>query len=259
MQDRYVADVGDFGKYGLLRILCNTTGLDSGPKLRLGVVWYLFESKEEEKRKPGDGRKTDYAKSSHAERFRPRDEELYDLLLDVLQRKPRNVEAIRRSNILGRDAVFYDRLLIFSETDNDGRQPTRSEWLSGAQSKVESCDLVFLDPDNGLEAKSLAPWRKNGAKYVYYDEVKPYLGKNQSVVIYHHLGRNKPGKAQVSDRLKQLDKRLALRQRPFALWYHAGSPRVFFVLPASTHDVLLRRAKTTLNEKWGDLFDFIPS
>src|SRR5881628_3576408 len=82
MQDRYVADVGDFGKYGLLRVLCNTTGHESGPRLRLGVVWYLFDSKEERKRKPGDGRKTGYAKQSHKARFRRRDEKLYDVLVD---------------------------------------------------------------------------------------------------------------------------------------------------------------------------------
>jgi len=39
MQNRYTADIGDFGKYGLLRALCST--VDDGSKLRLGVVWYL--------------------------------------------------------------------------------------------------------------------------------------------------------------------------------------------------------------------------
>ena len=39
MQDRYFGDVGDFGKYGLLRVLC---GLWGGPNFKLGVVWYLF-------------------------------------------------------------------------------------------------------------------------------------------------------------------------------------------------------------------------
>src|ERR1700684_4163658 len=39
MQDRYVGDVGDFGKFGLLRALCG----ESHPlPLKLGVVWYRF-------------------------------------------------------------------------------------------------------------------------------------------------------------------------------------------------------------------------
>jgi len=258
MQDRYVADVGDFGKYGLLRVLCNTTGFESGPRLRLGVVWYLFDSKEERKRKPGDGRKTEYAKPSRKARFRRRDEKLYDVLVDILRRNARNVVTIRKSNILGRDAAFHDLLLTFGEIGRDDRKEARTNWLNGARSKTENCDVVFLDPDNGLEPKSVRPWHKNGPKYVYYDEIRPYLGRGQSVVIYHHLGRNKLGKRQILDCLKQLDTRLALRQQPYALWYHAGSARVFFVLPSRTHEVLFRRAKTTLKEKWGDLFDLYP-
>ncbi len=39
MQDRYTADIGDFGKYGLLRALCSP--VDDGSNAWLGLVWYL--------------------------------------------------------------------------------------------------------------------------------------------------------------------------------------------------------------------------
>src|SRR5438552_3604612 len=39
MQDGFVADVGDFGKYGLLRALCNLEGSSHDARLHLGVVW----------------------------------------------------------------------------------------------------------------------------------------------------------------------------------------------------------------------------
>ena len=51
MQDRYAGDIGDFGKYGLLRALC-------GEALRLGVLWYAFEG--DRKRAPNDGKRIDY-------------------------------------------------------------------------------------------------------------------------------------------------------------------------------------------------------
>ena len=41
MQNRYTADLGDFGKYGLLKALCQSYIEDEEPNLRLGVVWYL--------------------------------------------------------------------------------------------------------------------------------------------------------------------------------------------------------------------------
>ena len=37
MQNRYVSDLGDFGKYGLLRALCRSNDSRS-PELSLGVV-----------------------------------------------------------------------------------------------------------------------------------------------------------------------------------------------------------------------------
>ena len=43
MQDQYVGDIGDFGKYGLLRHLTGMRDDDaSGDALSLGVIWYLF-------------------------------------------------------------------------------------------------------------------------------------------------------------------------------------------------------------------------
>src|SRR5258708_2505541 len=39
MQNRYVGDVGDYGKYALLRALCRSTAAKS---IRLGVIWCLF-------------------------------------------------------------------------------------------------------------------------------------------------------------------------------------------------------------------------
>ena len=39
MQDGFVADAGDFGKYGLLRTLCNLEASAHDARLRLGIVW----------------------------------------------------------------------------------------------------------------------------------------------------------------------------------------------------------------------------
>jgi hypothetical protein len=52
VQDRYTSDVGDFGKYGLLRALC---GMHDDPSLRLGVVWYLVPESHND-----DGKHTRY-------------------------------------------------------------------------------------------------------------------------------------------------------------------------------------------------------
>lgn len=38
MQNRYFGDVGDFGKYGLLRRICGVSAADECEALSLGVV-----------------------------------------------------------------------------------------------------------------------------------------------------------------------------------------------------------------------------
>ena len=59
MKNRYVGDVGDFGKYGLLRHLAGMTSEDDLDSLKLGMVWYL---------RPddcgNDGRHTGYLKQT---------------------------------------------------------------------------------------------------------------------------------------------------------------------------------------------------
>ena len=78
MQDQYTGDIGDFGKYGLLRSL---TSPETGNPLRLGVVWYLTQG---ENHSP-DGQQTGYLhlEERRRERFTACDEELYLALREL--------------------------------------------------------------------------------------------------------------------------------------------------------------------------------
>ena len=75
VQDRYVGDVGDFGKYGLLKALC-------GADLSLGVVWYLYPDEEDN----GDGGHVGYLRPTpqNLRRFRDCDPDLYDDLGELV-------------------------------------------------------------------------------------------------------------------------------------------------------------------------------
>ena len=59
MQNKYVADIGDFGKYGLLNYLCNPSNACS-EKLSLGVNWYLVKDENSD-----DGKFTKYLNKSN--------------------------------------------------------------------------------------------------------------------------------------------------------------------------------------------------
>ena len=110
MQDRYVGDIGDFGKYGMLRWLSGITGDSMGDALKLGIVWYLNEPTNKESK--SDGSKTEYLKctDNNHQRFRVCDKDLYLVLKDLVDSDNRRVTAVKEKGILG-SAEFYSRLL----------------------------------------------------------------------------------------------------------------------------------------------------
>jgi hypothetical protein len=54
-------------------------------------------------------------------------------------------------------------------------------------SMSKDCDLIFFDPDNGLEVKSKPKDRKNSCKYS--DELARAYANNKSVLVYQHFRR----------------------------------------------------------------------
>ena len=70
MQDRYTGDVGDFGKYGMLRRLCGLRDEDADP-LKLGVVWYRPNPELIASESVPDGRHITYLCPKHEKQFKP--------------------------------------------------------------------------------------------------------------------------------------------------------------------------------------------
>src|SRR5262249_10589006 len=151
MQDRYTGDLGDFGKYGLLRALCHS---DDKPSLRLGMVWYLVPSESHNE----DGKHINYLKDPRM-RLRECDPALYDELRNLFSdggnkvvSESRRVATVESSGLLPHHSTFYGRVLSYSNgMCIADRARKRDAWLEGALDKTSSSELVFLDPDNGIE------------------------------------------------------------------------------------------------------------
>ena len=234
MQDRYVGDIGDFGKYGLLRALSGTS--ESGLYFSLGVVWYLVEPQATELRN-NDGNLTDYlVNSPDQEQYRECDPPLYDTLKHLVSSDNRNVFAIKQSGILHDETVFYDSLI-----DNRNRQ----EWFADALDVTLNSELVFVDPDNGISNNA-----EN--KHTTITELSRFTERGQSLVIYQHSIREKNWIARIAEELKQ---GLHISGRPPRVWtlqWHRKQSRAYFIVAHPQHELLLR-AKTIelLNSPWG--------
>jgi hypothetical protein len=232
MRHVYVGDVGDFGKHGLLRAL-----VQHGCTRELGVIWYLTDKDE----RNNDGRHDGYLRGNSTrsrEAFRACDPELYDKLAAIRTNKQLHLKLIERGNILPSGTSFYSSVVPQSAMRMNELHHSRIKWFDRAADLVLQSDVVFLDPDNGLllpnEIASnvgTALPRRPSPKHAYWNELMVLLDRGQTVVAYHHLGRQRGGHAKQISRL--LDRLADFGYPSAAVHYRRGSARAFFLIPAS--------------------------
>ena len=225
MQDRYVGDLGDFVKYGLLRAI-------RGAK-RLGVAWYLHPDSGP----PGDGGHIDYLK--HPCEWRPLDPDLFDAMRWVTEpgANRRSVGSIERSGILGDAAFAADRLEV------DGVRP-RHNWFDRIKRQLVDCTLVFADPDNGLVPDDrFQPTWEVSTKGIPIVEAKA-LAEGRTAVIYHHNSMRPGGQLKEIQWLKD-----QLPAGTMAYYWRRVSNRTFFII---NPDEQIRRRLLEFEKQWGD-------
>ena len=113
--------------------------------------------------------------------------------------------------------------------------------------------MVFLDPDNGFEVK-VAPYEPRGPKYAFFDELAPFAEREQSLIVYHHIGRQSSATDQIKSKFNQIEERLG--RTSLALLYHRGSARAFFLIPADKHrDAMVSIVEYFLDSPWRRHFE----
>ena len=245
MQDRYVGDIGDYVKLALLRALSGFVDGCVDPQTRLGVAWWLTPDERHNR----DGRHITYLKDS--KKWRRYDPAVFDHLGKIVDQGIRNIEQLQTPKLLP-GAAFFSEEIPHSPTIRR-RAEERDGWVRRALTVLEQCDLVFLDPDNGLAPEKYSVTRKESRKSVSWEELK-FLGTGRSLVVYHHQTHRKGGHREEiiwqSKRLKdagfnQVD---ALRARPW-------SPRVFFLLEGTE---IMRTRAALVAKNWGEHIEWMP-
>lgn len=235
MQHRYVADTGDFGKFGLLKNLCNG-------KLRLGVNWYLNLNEEKHNK---DGRHTAYPPS-----FKEADDKLHNQLQSIIQSNRRHISEIEKNKILPDDTLFYNT--PFSDDCFK-----RDEWLEKSLTDLKDSNIIFCDPDNGLEVSTCSKYHPAKAvKYIYYDEVKEVFRKGKSLVIYQHSTRIGSPNKQAEERKSQLLKILNINADQIKIiFFNTGTVRFYLIIQQRDHkDILDSNLSALMNTPWNKIF-----
>ncbi len=262
MQNRYVGDVGDFGKYGLLRHITGQREISpSDSDLRLGVAWYLYPDESHN----ADGKYTGYLDDTPANhsRFRACDPDLYDAMRHLVESGSRNIAAVQNSRILPLDTLYYEPSLSFPRRmPRSERNAARESWFQGALDATAHAGIIFVDPDNSISdpangiSVSIDPLRKTGPKYVFIADLRRFHKRGQSLIVYHHLGRRGTTAEQTLRVAEALKTSLNLPDLPRSLIYRRGSSRAYFIVPQEQHrPTLERRISDLLRSPWNSHFE----
>jgi len=166
MKDQYFGDINDYLKYGLLRCFG-----ESG--LSIGVCWMMTPNDGRT-----DGRKIQYL--TDGERWRAYDPNLFDSLAALVKRN-RAVRQIHKAQILP-NCSFCDHVVPES-------QPHRNKWLTEALKMLSGVDLLFFDPDNGIEVRSTPLGKRGSNKFLYWNEIESAWSQGCSLLIFQHFPR----------------------------------------------------------------------
>ena len=178
MQDRYVGDIGDFVKYGLLRRLSR--------QKQLGVAWYLCPDEDHN----SHGQYISYLEKS--DEWESLDPELFRGLRGIVAGGQRSVSAIEASGLLP-GAVFANEILDADTRSNAECGKWRHGWFERVGETLTGCDIVFADPDNGLVLKEkFGHYKREDWKRLPLDEAVK-LSEGRTAVIYHHNTRRLGG------------------------------------------------------------------
>ena len=167
MKNQYFGDINDYRKYGLLRCF-----IDAG--FRVGVCWMLTPDSPNR-----DGQKTGYLTKPRV--WRQFDPPLFDLLSARVASANRSLHELEESSLMA--GARY-----FSEVLRDDAF-SRSKYMASMLRALSSADLLFFDPDNGLEVKSARCGSRGSSKYLYWREVEHAWRGDASLLVFQHYNR----------------------------------------------------------------------
>lgn len=235
MKNQYVGDIGDYGKYGLLRFLASYG-------IKIGVNWFLTENDGST-----DGEFTTYLKNPADRVYDP---ELFDALQNIADHPDKTIKMIEQAGIIP-GAEFYGELLKGSSLEADAREWNRRLWFNNSTLMLGNAELIFADPDNGISYRKTAR-TKDSEKFILPEDVAEYYNSGRNVVYYCHKGRRKQeaweqAKAEIRNHIRDA--------QILAVTFHRGTQRSYiFVLHPDCYMKYEKIITAFLDSEWGSMF-----
>ena len=226
MKNQYFGDVKDYLTYGLLRTLQRVSSL------RVGVAWMLTPDTTN-----GEGELRAYLN-------RPQDWQAYDpQLFAGLQRVPEHGRNVRLAAQLGLipEALYYDNLLPQSAA-------ARQSYFQQLFHALRDCQLIFFDPDNGLETRSTPRGDRRSIQHLYWTEaVEAFHQHGHSLLIFQHFPR-RSREVYLEERAQEFAAQLGVERIE---WFQTAQV-VFFLAAHPEHAAALHRLPEAVQIQWGE-------
>ncbi len=230
MKNQYVGDIHDYKKYGLIRALAG----NGAEAFRVGVFWMLTADDNR-----NDGQILHYLGQPNQQCYDP---PLFKKLHSILHmHRQRTVSLVQGLDILPGATFAPDPFPDDAES--------REKFVLSALDSFSGHEIVFFDPDNGLEVQSKPFGRKNSNKYLYFSEVTQAFARGHSLVIYQHFSRINRDRY-IADRISQLRE----AAETATIFSFSTSRVCFFVVPQPEHVAFFNERLEVVRGRWGNQF-----
>ncbi len=226
MKNQFFGDEKDYLTYGLLRAIARSSGL------RIGVAWMLTPDQAN-----GDGELRTYLTPTQRLLWEHHDPELYQQLARVAE-VGRSVDLAQAWNLI--PGASYDPTVI----PTDGR--ARAAVFRRLFERLHDCEILFFDPDNGLETPAIVHGARRSPQHLYWDEVKEaYTRQQHSLLIFQHFPRR--GRAEyLAERAQELTRHLGIARVD---WFQTAQV-AFFLAARPEHAAALEKAPVEVQAHW---------
>jgi hypothetical protein len=220
MQERRFGSIGDLVKLAFLRHLQDGR--------HLAVCWYLT----------GQGANRPLAEKHFAYLKRPGEfrnlaPEIFDTLKSVVENS-----AVGLSYITALEASGVLNGAVFHHEQVPRRAALRKSWTTGLVDSVTKANLIFLDPDNGIQGRRLTP------KHVGLDEIAALRRQDRALVTIQHQSGQKLEVKSIAERLKSIG-----CQRLEIVRFRLVSSQFYAIVD---YDNALDVRISSFAKKWGD-------
>lgn len=240
MKNQYLGDIGDYGKYGLLRFLASKG-------IQIGVNWYLTKNDNS-----NDGKFKEYLDREKEPWMI--DQDLFSQLQIIKSNPKSTVKAVKALNLIP-GAVYYAACLDLIDLTPKERSIARDQWFAESSICLQNTNLIFADPDNGISFR-LTSRAKNNEKYIFPSDIETYYRMGKDVVFYCHKGRrsNAAWLKVRADLIAILGDAYTL-----TLTYHKGTQRSYiFVIHPERLQTYWDMLREFVDTDWKQVFEIEP-